>query len=295
MQKTEQNSRIERENIVEWILTLEQRRMLLESNFDRLNRTILQMINSFVQEYGINEDDTWSIMRRKVSTREIRAFQNEVELLMREELTDEAKAEANKVSVNRDTELIDSLIAMVTIETIRVMNQVDSEITLLIRSTIEQELTRQQTLIGLPRQYVVNHIDDIYKSALTQHNWSANIWGLQQNDLRNNVERLVRESLLRGYNPKKIAKEVRDITNRTRYETERLMRTEQARVHGQSQLEAYQAQNIQLFDLIPEPSACDKCKAVASNNPHLVQEAVVGVNVQPIHPNCRCSTVGVLD
>lgn len=290
-----QNRRTERSSIIQWILTLEQERMLLDGRFERFRRDVETMVMAFIQRHGVDVGDSWSVLRERVGQSELADLRREIDLLLAEELTPDAKVETEKLKRNDDRDLMDLLATMIALETIKTMNQYELTLNILIENTIKTEWIKQGSMINLDQQGIETHLDRIYKSAITQDNWSARIWGIYQKDLRDNVERLVRDSLVRGYNPRLVAEELREITNRTKYETERLMRTETARVQGMSQLEAYNAQGIEWFDLIPEPDACDKCKRIAKEGPYSVASAEIGVNVEPIHPNCRCSTVGVLD
>lgn len=290
-----QNKRAERKDIIQWLMVLKKRETVLGARFERLNRTIQRLINSFTKEHNIDLEDNWNELRRKVSDADLLAFKTELEVLLGEGITAEAKVEAKKMSITKKNDALDYLVALAVIETIRMMNFIETEINVVVKSTIESELIKQRHLIGLPNQYLENHLDSIYKSAMTQNKWSERLWGEHQVGLRSDVERLIRESLQRGYNPRKIAKELGMITDKGKYNAVRLMRTEQARVQAQSQLETYKAQNVYKYDIMPEPSACKICKDAASHNPYNVADAEIGVNIMPFHPNCKCSTVGVLE
>lgn len=295
MPNLEQNKKRERKDIVKWILTLEQERKLSDARFDRFTNQVMMMIGAFKQQHNLSDDDNWIELMRKVDAGELVRLRAEIDAVLMEDLTPYARAEAEKLNPTPNNDALDTLIFLVSLEVIKVMDQSNKQIDGLIRKTIESEFAKQSSMIGLDRQYIPNHIDDIYKTAVTQDNWSKKIWGEYQVELRNNVETLVRESMLRGYNPKKIAADIQKLTDSTKYEAERLMRTETARVQAQSQLEAYKVQDFTLYDIIPEPSACDKCKKIAAANPYKVKDAVVGETIQPFHPNCRCSSVGVMD
>ena len=289
-----QNKRREKESIIEWILTLEQKQKLLEGRFERYRRTVEGLVLSFIQENGLDVDESPTAWRKKASRSAIERLRVEIDFILEGSLSGIGRDEAEKVVIPKRANYADVIGVMVTLETIRLMSDVETFIQGVLEDTVTKEFAKQGSMIGLEKQYFVNQLPDVMK-AITQDDWSERIWGMYQTELRNQVNQLVRESLLRGYNPKKIAFELRKTIDRGRYNAERLMRTEQARVQGQSQIEAYKAQNITLFDLIVEPDGCKHCHEVAARGPYLVEEAVIGVNVEPIHPNCRCSTVGVLE
>src|SRR5699024_11104587 len=128
---------------------------------------------------------------------------------------------------------------------IELMSFVEATIQTTLKDTVVGEWAKQENLIGLERQYVEAHLEDVLRQGITQTGWSERIWGMYQKQLREQVTQLVRESMQRGYNPKKIARELLKTTNATRYQAERLMRTEQASVQAYSQIEAYKAQGIE--------------------------------------------------
>ena len=289
-----QNRRREKESIIEWILTLEQKQKLLEVRFERYRRTVEGLVLSFIQEHGLDVDETPGAWRRRASRSAIECLRVEIDFILEGPLSDVGREEAEKVVVPKKANYADVIGAMVALETIRLMSDVETFIQGVLEETVTKEFAKQGSMIGLEKQYFTNQLPEVM-NAITQDDWSERIWGVYQTDLRNQVNQLVRESLLRGYNPKKIAEELRKTIDKGRYNAERLIRTEQARVQGQSQIEAYKAQNITMFDLIVEPDGCKSCHEVAARGPYLVEDAVVGVNVEPIHPNCRCSTVGVLE
>lgn len=48
-----------------------------------------------------------------------------------------------------------------------------------------------------------------------------------------------------------------------------------------------------MFDIIPEPKACDICKDITKHGPYHLDKWRTGENSPPFHPYCRCAVVGV--
>lgn len=113
------------------------------------------------------------------------------------------REEAEKVVVPKKANYADIIGVMVALETIRLMDDVEVFIRGVLEDTVTKEFAKQGSMIGLEKQYFVNQLPDVM-NAITQDDWSERIWGMYQTELRNQVIQLVRESLLRGYNPKKI-------------------------------------------------------------------------------------------
>src|SRR5699024_7775247 len=72
------------------------------------------------------------------------------------------------------------------------------------------------------------------------------------------------------------------------YNSERLLRTETARI--QTDVFVYSAKEVGIdqYEWIAEPDACDVCKGLDGKVFNL-KNMVIGENGVPKHPNCRCS------
>ena len=73
---------------------------------------------------------------------------------------------------------------------------------------------------------------------------------------------------------------------------ERLVRTETAHIHAESDRAAYQEAGVEQYEFMAtlEVRTCDVCGSLDGKH-FKVSEAKAGVNYPPIHPNCRCTTV----
>ena len=87
-----------------------------------------------------------------------------------------------------------------------------------------------------------------------------------------------------------MARELRKLFDASKYEAERLMRTESARVQTEIQKKSYIENGINEYKYIAEPTACIVCRPL-HNKTFEVDKMTIGVNAGPMHVNCRCSTV----
>lgn len=73
---------------------------------------------------------------------------------------------------------------------------------------------------------------------------------------------------------------------------ERLVRTEAAHIHAESDRAAYQEAGVEYYEYMAtlEVRTCETCGDLDGKH-FKVSEAKAGVNYPPIHPNCRCTTV----
>lgn len=73
---------------------------------------------------------------------------------------------------------------------------------------------------------------------------------------------------------------------------ERLVRTETAHIHAESDRAAYKEAGVEQYEFMAtlEVRTCDTCGGLDGRR-FKVSDAEPGVNYPPIHPNCRCTTV----
>ena len=125
-------------------------------------------------------------------------------------------------------------------------------------------------------------------------NFSKRIWA-NQDALKARLDASLSAALIQGQNPRKMAQQLRDLVSKevtnARYATERIARTESARVQTQVQLKSFRDYGYKFCKWHAEPSACRICKEIAEN------DSGDGVGVYradevprlPAHPNCRCA------
>lgn len=107
--------------------------------------------------------------------------------------------------------------------------------------------------------------------------------------VRNDVE----QALIQGTSPEKLARKVKSDFGSTAYCAQRVINTEVARATSAAQTESYKASGVVnrvMWDATLEDNTCDECAALdgkifdIDDTPDL-----------PIHPNCRCALIPVVD
>ena len=98
--------------------------------------------------------------------------------------------------------------------------------------------------------------------------------------------------------PAELSRDIRDLLDGwTKTRADLIARTEMADAFGFAGLEKLKREEIEYKQLILSPDACPICESIADNDPVPVDEPFVDDDGEeydrsPIHPNCRCATVG---
>lgn len=159
------------------------------------------------------------------------------------------------------------------------------------------EKKRQAGILGDSLQgatWTNSEVIQVVMSQTGSANFSQRLWA--DNDaLKAELDAVISSGIVRGSNPREMARLLKDhvrstVTNH-RYITERLARTESARVQTEAQINSFIENDYRFCVWITEPRACSTCKEIEqhdSGNGAGVYE-VAKVPSLPAHPNCRCS------
>ena len=157
------------------------------------------------------------------------------------------------------------------------------------------EFKRQSGILGRTFQHM--GADRIIKHVLAQTDgatFSERVWK-NTDELKARLDVLLTNNQIQGNNPDVIARRLRDLVSdqfagQAKYVTERLARTESARIIHEAQLESYRKYGIDYVKWIAEASACDLCEDIAHGG-----KDGDGIYKRekcpqyPVHPNEQCS------
>ena len=100
-------------------------------------------------------------------------------------------------------------------------------------------------------------------------------------------------SIAQGKSIDKTARKMRDLFGVSLSSAERIVRTETLACYAKSSIASYQYAGIEELEVIAESDACEDCAEIDGNIIR-VDEAQVGINIPPVHPNCRCCVAPIV-
>ena len=126
-------------------------------------------------------------------------------------------------------------------------------------------------------------------------NWSDRIWS-DRTKLGYALEDTLKVGLAEGKSLQKIARDIRLKFKTSNYNAMRLVRTETTHVHEQSALQFYKDTGVKKYEFMAyiDERTSETCTALNGKRFN-VDDAEVGVNFPPMHPNCRSTTAPVVD
>ncbi|PAY33692.1 hypothetical protein A8C35_07475 [Ligilactobacillus salivarius] len=302
-------SKAERDWITQNIKNDEEFNAKLKDYYDRailkINRTIESELSRLAKKENIDINE----LKQRVKDFDVHEYSIEAKRIVEEadklrkqgrnvtyedfskEINERLRLYNATMRINRQ-ELLKSLIGLNLIE---LGANVDADLRQKLTKDYTDEITRQAGILGEFKHpiWTGKEVAKIVMAQTGSANFSKRIWA-NQDALKARLDATLSVMLIQGQNPRKMAQQLRDLVSKevtnARYATERIARTESARVQTQAQLKSFRDNGYKFCKWHAEPSACKICREIAENG------SGYGVGVYrvdevpslPAHPNCRC-------
>lgn len=264
------------------------------------NSTMSQLSNeiySFYAKYATAEGITVDEAKKKIQKTDIKEFEARVaQYVKNKDFSEKANSELRqyntKMYVSRERMLLQQLSAIMVNGT--ALTEV--EMNEYLETSVDREVERQAGILGDVR-VKPNQVRAIVNADFHGQTWSERLWG-DMEQTRKMVLKTVQNTLLRGRHPNEFVPELSKKMGVTTSDAKRLLITETARVQSEAQKLHYQetmgADATIEFVAKLDDRTTDECRG-ANGNKIKVSEMVAGVNVPPLHPYCRSTTVPAVD
>ncbi|MFA5638817.1 MAG: minor capsid protein, partial [Anaerovoracaceae bacterium] len=123
-------------------------------------------------------------------------------------------------------------------------------------------------------------------------NYSDRIWA-DKNKLIIQLEQMLSQEFVRGRGPREVAKDFSDKMQTSYYNAQRLIRTELNYISNKGSMKAYkESEVVEKYQYLAtlDNRTSDICRELDGKMFEL-KEAKVGVNLPPLHPHCRSTTI----
>lgn len=166
-----------------------------------------------------------------------------------------------------------------------------------IQDDYMDEVKRQSGILGedltKTSLWTSKEVATVVMAQTGSANFSQRVWA-DTDALKAELDAVISTGIIRGDNPREMAKllkeHVRTVVTNHRYVTERLARTESARVQFVAQKNSLIEMDYRFCQWHAEPSACKICSDIYRHDTKWGRGVyeVDNVPTVPAHPNCRC-------
>ncbi len=266
----------------------------IKSNQLRAMEDIQDQIDAFYGRYADVEGISMIEARKRVTKADVDKYGRKAKRYVKEKnFSKQANEEMRLYNVTLKINRLELLKANIHLELLAMTSEEQRILFESMTANARSEYERQSGILGETLNYNEKSISSIVNASFLSATWSDRLWD-NHDALRSELNRLLNRGIIQGKNPRELARDLRKKFDSSVYNSERLLRTELARVQQDVFRDSMNQAEIERYEFIAEPTACDICSELDGKT-FKVSEAEPGVNAYPMHPNCRCSQAGYVD
>lgn len=283
-----------------WQQRERERERYLKSSVDRANKIIIQqleaakqeiqnLINSFWVKYADKNGITVNQAYQMADRMDVQAFAKKAQKYVKEHnMSATANRQMSLYNLKMKVSRYQLLLNQINLELAKLCdNNIDSMKDTLTDNA-KQDLQTMQQALNLPNSYLVKALPGIVYANHDNATFMDR-WYNTGNNIYNALDKTLRAAIINGDNPTKFAGKLAKVFEVAPYEARRLLITESSFAHQKIQQKCYDKANVDEYVYVAESTACSICKGLDRKH-FKVSDMEAGVNAQPMHPNCRCST-----
>lgn len=253
--------------------------------------TMLTQINkeieSFFVRYSNKEGMSMAEAKRKASDIDIKEYEKKAKKYVKEkDFSKEANEQMRLYNLAMKVNRLELLKANIGLELTAGSDELVSFTKEKLEGAALEQIQRNAGILGDTIVDNAKTAKTIANSSFKNATFSERIWS-QQDLLKNELYGILSTALIQGRNPREFIPKVRKSFDVTRYQAERLLRTELTRVRIQAQAESYEANGIDEYEYVAcgLKDVCPICK-VLDKQIFKLKDMEIGENAPPMHPNC---------
>lgn len=259
---------------------------------DEINKEI----NGFYTKYAAKEGITMAEAKKRVSKLDIAAYERKAKKYVEtKDLSDRANEEMRIYNLTMKVNRLELLKANIGLEMVSGFDEMQKYFDKKLTDRTLKEFQRQAGILGKSVLKNEKYAHAIVNASFKNATYSDRIW-MYQGMLKAELEGLLASGLIRGQNPKKLAKHLEKRFGVSAYNAQRLMTTELARVQTEAQKQSFVRNGFDEYEYIAcgNNDVCSVCKALDGKH-FKVDDMMPGENAPPMHPNCHCSIAAYMN
>lgn len=283
-----------------WQQRERERERYLNSSVDRAEKIIIQqleaakqeiqnLINSFWVKYADKNGITVNQAYQMADKMDVQAFAKQAQKYVEEHnMSATANRQMSLYNLKMKVSRYQLLLNQINLELAKLCDNNIDTMKDTLTDNAKQDLQTMQQALGLSNSYLVKALPGIVYANHDNATFMDR-WYNTGNNIYSALDKTLRAAIINGDNPTKFAGKLAKAFEVAPYEARRLLITESSFAHQKIQQKCYDKANVDEYVYVAESTACSICQDL--NRKHFkVSDMEPGVNAQPMHPNCRCST-----
>lgn len=257
---------------------------------------IQKEIDSFYAKYASKEGISIAEAKKRASKLDMEEFSRKAKKYVEEKnFSKQANDEMRLYNLTMKVNRLELLKAQIGLELVAGFDELQRFYEEKLTDRTMEEFQRQAGILGMTVADNAALAAAIVNASFKNATFSERIW-MHQDLLRAELDKLLQTGLIQGRNPRELARMLRGTFDASIFNSERLLRTELARVQTEAQRRSYIENGFDQYTYITtgDGKVCSECKP--RNGKHYdVDDMMPGENAPPMHPCCRCSTAAYID
>lgn len=268
----------------------------IQETYEYMLDQIQKEINGFYTRYATKEGITMTEAKRRVDKLDIAAYERKAKkYVATKDFSDQANEEMRIYNLTMKVNRLELLKANIGLEMVSGFDEMQKYFDKKLTERTLKEFRRQAGILGKSVLANEKYAHAIVNASFKNATYSDRIW-MYQGMLKAELEGLLTSGLIRGQNPKVLARHLEKRFGVSAYNAQRLMTTELARVQTEAQKQSFIRNGFDEYTYVAcgGSDVCDTCKALDDKH-FKVDDMMPGENAPPMHPNCHCSTAAYMD
>lgn len=266
----------------------------IEKIYQNMIDEIDKEINGFYSRYATKEGITMAEAKKRVAKLDIEEYERKAKKYVKEKnFSEQANTEMRLYNLTMKVNRLEMLKARIGLEMVSGFDELQKYFDEILTDRSLYEFERQAGILGKSVTNPKKEASVIVNASFKNATFSDRIW-MYQGMLKSELDRLLQTGLIQGQNPRVLARHLKERFGVSRYNAERLIRTEMARVQTESAKRSMEENEFEEYEFMAEGNACPICRAIDGKH-YRVKDMLPGTNAAPMHPNCRCAVTPYMD
>ena len=258
-------------------------------------------IDAFYRKYATDNKISLREAKKRVRKLDIAEYERKAKRYVKnKDFSKKANEEMRIYNLTMKINRLEMLKANIGLEQLKGASKLERFFYKILNRRALKEYERQAGILGKSVRDNAKLAHAVVNASFRGMYFSDRIW-TNSAAMKADLDRLITTGLIRGKNPRVLAREMRkhviggEGAVGAKYHAERLMRTELARVQTEAQKQSMEENGFELYQFFVNGGCCSACEEVAKKKTkygtgvYRIKDLQPGLNAAPIHPNCRCS------
>ncbi|XZK30822.1 minor capsid protein [Clostridium perfringens] len=266
-----------------------------------INSDINKIFNKYTIEYGLNKTEARQLLNSYIHAKDLKSIRDKIKYIQDEDLKKYLMAQLNYSPYKARITRLEALKESIYINT-KLLSQEELKLSTSdyidnMKEAYYRNIFDIQKGIGLGftfSEMPIDFIEEVLRNKWSGKNYSQRIWN-NSDVLADRLEEVIISGLMSGKSSKRMAKELDDLSSYGKFTSERLIRTETTYVTNMAEIESYKECDIKrcVFLATLDLRTSKICRSM-DGKVLIVGKANPGVNLPPLHPFCRSTTIAYL-